>query len=37
MVFNPAPEEKIAAGDRLVVLAEASRLKEVEELVGRKV
>ena len=34
MVFNPSPEERIAAGDRLVVLAEAARLREVEELVG---
>jgi voltage-gated potassium channel len=31
MIFNPAPEERIEAGDRLVVLAEAARFKEVEE------
>ena len=31
MIFNPAPEERIEAGDRLVVLAEAARVKEVEE------
>ena len=36
MVFNPSPEERIAAGDRLVVMAEAARLREVEELVGGK-
>ncbi|HEY5870622.1 MAG TPA: potassium channel protein [Candidatus Tectomicrobia bacterium] len=34
MIFNPSPEERIDAGDRLVVLAEASRLKDVESLVG---
>jgi voltage-gated potassium channel len=37
MVFNPSPEERIDAGDRLVVLAEASRLKDVESLVGGEV
>ena len=31
MIFNPAPEERIEAGDRLVVLAEAARFKAVEE------
>jgi len=31
MIFNPAPEERIKAGDRLVVLAEAARFKAVEE------
>ncbi len=31
MIFNPAPEERIEAGDRLVVLAETARVKEVEE------
>jgi len=36
MVFNPMPEERIEPGDRLVVLAEALRLKDVEEFVGGK-
>jgi voltage-gated potassium channel len=31
MIFNPAPEERIEAGDRLVVLTETTRVKEVEE------
>jgi Trk K+ transport system NAD-binding subunit len=35
MVFNPAAEERIEAGDRLVILAEAARLKDVEAFVGR--
>jgi voltage-gated potassium channel len=34
MVFNPSPDEKIAAGDRLVVLADATRLKDVEALIS---
>jgi voltage-gated potassium channel len=36
MVFNPSPEERIEAGDRLVVLADATRLKEVEEVIGKQ-
>jgi voltage-gated potassium channel len=35
MIFNPAPEERIEAGDRLVVLAEVVRVKEVEEHISR--
>lgn len=34
MIFNPFPEERIEAGDRLVALAEALRLKELERQVG---
>jgi voltage-gated potassium channel len=34
MVFNPSPDEKITAGDRLVVLADATRLKDVEALIS---
>lgn len=34
MLFNPSPEYRVEAGDRLVVLAEALRLKELEERVG---
>jgi voltage-gated potassium channel len=34
MVFNPSPDEKITAGDRLVVLADAARLKDVEALIS---
>src|SRR5262245_56933118 len=30
-IYNPAPEEQVEAGERLVVLAEAARFKEVEE------
>ena len=37
MIFNPSPEEPLNAGDRLVVLAEATRLKDVEDLVNRQV
>jgi voltage-gated potassium channel len=37
MVFNPSPDEKIAAGDRLVVLADAACLKDVEALIGGQV
>ena len=37
MIFNPAPEERIEAGDRLVVLAEATRVKEVEEHISGQV
>jgi len=37
MIFNPAPEERLHAGDRLVVLAEATRLKDVEDMVNRQV
>lgn len=31
MVFNPAPEEKVEAGDSLVALAEGQQLKKIEE------
>jgi voltage-gated potassium channel len=34
MVFNPAPDERIEVGDRLVALADAARLKELERRVG---
>lgn len=34
MVFNPVPQETLEAGDRLVVLGEAPRLRQVEQLVG---
>jgi voltage-gated potassium channel len=34
MIFKPAPEETLQAGDRLVVLGEAPRLRQVEQLVG---
>ncbi len=34
MVFNPSPGEKIEAGDHLVVLGDASQLKEVEHRVS---
>ncbi len=30
MVFNPGPEERIETGDRLITLAEAPQLKEIE-------
>jgi voltage-gated potassium channel len=36
MVFNPSPGEQIAAGDRLVVLGEAPRLRQVDQRVGRR-
>ena len=36
MIFNPSPEERLNAGDRLVVLADATRLKDVEDLVSRQ-
>ena len=35
MVFNPAAEDRIEVGDRLVILAEAARLKDVEAFIGR--
>jgi len=34
MVFNPPADERIEAGDRLVALGEAMRLKELEQRVG---
>jgi voltage-gated potassium channel len=34
MLFNPAPEEKIDAGDRLIVMADPLRLKEAERRAG---
>jgi voltage-gated potassium channel len=34
MIFNPAPDETIEAGDRLVVLGEPPRLRELERRVG---
>ncbi len=34
MIFNPSADEKIEAGDRLVALGEAMRLKELERRVG---
>jgi len=34
MVFNPSNEEIINAGDSLVALAEAERLKEIERIMG---
>jgi len=34
MLFNPAGEERIAVGDRLVALGEAARLKDLERRVG---
>ena len=35
MVFNPAAEDRIEVGDRLVILAKAARLKDVEAFIGR--
>jgi voltage-gated potassium channel len=37
MIFNPAPAERIEPGDRLVVLAETARVKEVEEHISGRV
>ena len=34
MIFNPPADERIEAGDRLVALGEAMRLKELEQRVG---
>jgi len=34
MIFNPAPDESIGAGDRLVVLGDPPRLRELERRVG---
>lgn len=34
MIFNPSADERIEAGDRLVALGEAMRLKELEQRVG---
>jgi K+/H+ antiporter YhaU regulatory subunit KhtT len=34
MRFNPGPEEKLQAGDRLVALAETGPLKEIERRVS---
>jgi voltage-gated potassium channel len=34
MIFHPSPEEKVEAGDRLVVLGEPPRLRELERRVG---
>jgi voltage-gated potassium channel len=36
MIFNPAPEDRIEAGDRLVVLAETARVKEIEEHISAR-
>ncbi len=36
MLFNPAPEERIEAGDSLIALAEAPQLKEIERRVQGK-
>jgi len=30
MLFNPAADEKLEAGDRVVALAEATQLKDIE-------
>jgi voltage-gated potassium channel len=34
MVFNPAADERIEVGDRLIVLGEVPRLRELERLLG---
>jgi K+/H+ antiporter YhaU regulatory subunit KhtT len=34
MIFHPSIEEKIEAGDRLVVLGDPPRLRELERRVG---
>ena len=34
MVFNPSNDEVIHAGDSLVALAEAERLREIEKMMG---
>ena len=36
MVFNPAAEVVVEAGDRLVVMAETLQLKQIEEKVSGK-
>jgi len=34
MVFNPSPDDKVEAGDRLIAMADPARLKELERRVG---